>query len=156
MESVYEWAVSVSVCAVVVCIAEMLISDTAMEKTVRLVLGAFLLLGVLLPLGNVVSEGLKDIDCSLEEPVPDSLRTLTEQRKTYVEQSVAALVDKALREQGIQAAKVTVQTDIDEQNCISMITAEVMLHSADAYHSGTVSRCVRDTLGLECRTVIVE
>ena len=158
MEGVYQWAMGVSLCAVVVCIVEMLLSDTALEKTVRFVLGSFLLSAVILPLGGAVRTGVQDIPWEQyqEEALPNSGLRMMKQRQAYVEQSVAALVDKTLLEHGISAAEITVQTDIDEDNCISMITAEVMLPSVEAPHSREVSRWVREELGIECRTVIVE
>ena len=158
MDGFYQWAMGVSVCAVVVCIVEMLLSDTALEKTVRFVLGSFLLSAVLLPLGSAVQTGIQDIrwEQSAEEALPDSTILLTEQRQAYLEQAVAALIDKTLQAHHISAAKIEVHTDIDEDNCISMVTAEVMLHHTEAHRSSSVSRWVQEELGIECRTVIVQ
>ena len=156
MEGISQWAVSVSICAAVVCIVEMLLSDTALEKTVRFVLGAFLLGAVLLPLGGVIQEGIQDIGWTEYTQQPDVTQTLNQQRKSYLEQALAGMIVKGLREQkGISPAKVEVHTDIDEQNCISIITAEVMLTAAEAEQGAAVSRYVKQEWGIECRTVIV-
>ncbi len=157
MEGLYQWAAAVSICAVVVCIVEMLLSDTALEKTVRLVLGLFLLSAVLLPIGNAVKDFGKEMEIpEYSEAVPDSTLSLEKQRKVCLERAAAELIDKKLKEKGIEPAKVEVHTDIDTEGCIECITAEVMLHRQDAHRSAAVSRQVREELGIECRTIIVE
>lgn len=154
MDSMMSWAVSVSVCAVVVCMVEMLISDTALEKTVRFVLGAFMLCAVILPLGGVVSELTAEIDsdalvCRNTLPETISLR-----REELLKGEIEELIRRTLSDSGIEPKEIDVQMDIDGGGCISMITAEIRLDRRDAQQSVRVSQILRSELAIECKTVI--
>ena len=56
MESVMQWAGGICISCGIVCIIEMLISDTVLEKTVRYVLGAFMLCAVIVPVGGFIRD----------------------------------------------------------------------------------------------------
>ena len=153
MEGIDQWAITVTVCAVVVCIAELLISDTALEKTLRLVMGAFMLCAVLIPLGETVSsfspEGLYP-----EQPssfLPEDMASLKE---GYMEDKVAGLIEDTLASRDVTPMKITVLMDKDENNSITGLSAEVSLSKADAKKAPEVTKILKDELGIECRTRI--
>ena len=153
MEGIDQWAITVTVCAVVVCIAELLISDTALEKTLRLVMGAFMLCAVLIPLGETVSsfspEGLYP-----EQPssfLPEDMASLKE---GYMEDKVAGLIEDTLASRDVTPMKITVLMDKDENNSITGLSAEVSLSKADAKKAPEVTKILKDELGIECRTII--
>lgn len=153
MEGIDQWAITVTVCAVVVCIAELLISDTALEKTLRLVMGAFMLCAVLIPLGETVSsfspEGLYP-----EQPssfLPEDMASLKE---GYMEDKVAGLIEDTLASRDVTPMKITVLMDKDENNSITGLSAEVSLSKADAKKAPDITKILKDELGIECRTII--
>ena len=61
MDEFIKWATGICVSSAVVCIVEMFITDMALEKTVRYVLGAFMLCSVIVPLGSVIGDFSADI-----------------------------------------------------------------------------------------------
>lgn len=156
MEGVIQWAVTVSVCAAASCIVEMLLSDTAFEKMVRLVLGIFMLSAIVLPAGKAFSELTRQLPSAERFEVSDIPEVLGKQQETYLTEQLAGLIDSKLRENGITSAKTEVQTDIGSDGSILMITAEVSLHRKDAQKSNVVNSIVQEELQIGCRTIIVE
>lgn len=153
MEGIDNWAIAVTVCAIVVCIAELLISDTALEKTIRLVLGAFMLCAVLIPLGGVINDFSAD-SLSIGKPsevLPQDINSL---REKYLSEQIAALAETTLASHDIKPSKVSAIIDKDENNSITRISAEVSLKDTDAKKAPKVSSILKDELGIECRTII--
>ncbi len=144
-----QWAVSICICSVVVCIVEMLLSDTALEKTVRLVLGAFMLCAVMVPLGSMAVEmGEWEETGELSTDIPESV---AEQRREFLEQELAKLADKTLEEEQITAEAIRIRMDIDKDNCITMITAEVTVAPSQVRYMGKIRELLREKLGMECQ-----
>lgn len=155
METVSQWASGICICCIVVCIVEMLISDTNLEKTVRFVLGAFMLCAVLFPTGELLS-GLNE-NFQTEFPLETQITSeLENQKEEYLKGEIEKLVRQTLSDNGVEVLNVTISMDIDESKSISMITAEAVISRKDAFDSQKASRLVRENLGIECRTVIAE
>ncbi len=154
MDGISMWALGVSCCAVMTCIAEILTADSGFDKIVRFVLGGVLLSVVILPLGDVLSE------VRLELPVMDGpaearmKNDIEEAEKDYLRSQLEELVVATLNENGIKPGEVRVNMDIDDDKRINIITAEVRLDRDDAAKSGDISNLLRERLGIECRTVI--
>ena len=146
MDGFASWAAAVCICAVIVTISEMLISDTALEKNVRLALGAFMLCAVIIPLGGVV-EGIRDgIDIDTEELSQADISGGTELcRLDYIKEQVMRLINGT-----------EVLTDIDEDNCITMIRAEISLSHNDARRATLAVRLIKKELGISCKTLITQ
>ncbi len=154
MDSISLWALGVCCCAVMTGIAELLISDTGMEKIVRFVLGGVMLCAVLLPLKDLVPELIPQkpaFDISAGEAAGLEMEEL---EKDFLAGELKELVVDTLKKSGITPKGVKINMDIDDDRRINIITAEVMLSRTDAKSSGDVSRLLRDSLGMECRTVI--
>ncbi len=157
MDGFASWAAAVCICAVIVTISEMLISDTALEKNVRLALGAFMLCAVIIPLGGVV-EGIRDgIDIDTEELSQADISGGTELcRLDYIKEQLMRLINGKLEENGIYPVKTEVLTDIDEDNCITMIRAEISLSHNDARRATLAVRLIKKELGISCKTLITQ
>ena len=154
MDSAAKWALTVSVCAVISCIVEMLSSNTRLEKNVRMTLGLFMLCAVVIPLGGVVTELSADLeisDISLETNITDNMST---QRLSYLENSIKKLVIKRLDENGIVPINVEVTMDIGSDNSISIITAEITIDKKDAASTSEITSLLKEELGIESKTVI--
>ena len=125
MDGISMWALGVSCCAVMTCIAEILTADSGFDKIVRFVLGGVLLSVVILPLGDVLSE------VRLELPVMDGpaearmKNDIEEAEKDYLRSQLEELVVATLNENGIKPGEVRVNMDIDDDKRINIITAEV-------------------------------
>ena len=153
MDEFAKWATGICISSAVVCIVEMFISDMALEKTVRYVLGGIMLCTVILPLGSVIGEFRADIG-SAEEfsgEIPDKI---AEQRVEYLESEIKGLIENKLAEENIFPVETSVCMDIDESNCISMIRAEIVLEKKDIYSAKRVKE-IAEELGIECRVSVV-
>ncbi len=154
MDSAEKWALTVSVCAVISCIVEMLSSDTRLEKNVRMTLGLFMLCAVVIPLGGVVTELSTDLeisDISYETDITDDMNS---QRISYLERVIKKLVTERLGEKGIVPLNVEVAMDIGSDNSISIITAEITIDKKDAASTSEITALLREELGIESKTVI--
>ncbi len=151
-----KWALGVSICALTSCIVEMLISDTRLEKNVRRVLGMFMLCVVLIPLCGVINDistELPAVEFTLETDLPDKV---SEMRIDYLKRCTADLIEKKLKEHDISPLKVSVNTDIDDDLSINMITAEVTLSGKDSHKAADAALLIKNELGISCKTLIVK
>jgi len=155
MDSVSSWAMTVSICAAVVSIVELLISDTALEKTVRFVLGVFMLTAIVLPAGEVIRDLTEEKPLGQLPEMSEIPFEIETQRENYLRLQLSTLIDRTLQEKNIHAAKIEVGIRTDEDDSISDITAEISLHRTDAQKSSEVSRIIKNELGISCRTLIV-
>lgn len=147
-----KWAVALSISAVICCVVELMVTNTRMERTIRWVLGMFMLCVLVMPLQNAVG----DITRILPE-IPDSPRfaeDINVQREELLRRELVTLVSKTLAESGITPAQVTVNMDIDSRSCISLITAEVTLHKKDRYRANRVKQILKDKLSIKTVTAI--
>ena len=154
MDGISTWALGVSCCAVMVGIAELIITDTGMEKTVRLVLGGVMLCAVLLPLGDVMNEVRLELPVVSSETKAQLDAGLENAEIDYLKDGIGELVRNVLRENGINAGEVNINMDIGADKCINIITAEIILPRESAGRAGEVSSLLRERLGIGCRTVI--
>ncbi len=151
------WALGVSACAIAVCLVELLISDTALEKTVRTTLGVVMLCAVLLPLGGLLPELSSLVSLPEQAPKDSGLpETLSQQREDMLNRELSELMADTLKKEGITPVKIQVQTKVDENNCLSVTKAEVTLSGGDARRSAEISRLIKKELGIDCRTLIVD
>lgn len=153
MEEINNWAIAVTGCAVAVCIAELLISDTALEKTIRLVLGAFMLCAVLIPLGGAVNDFSPD-NLSIGQPPSELPEELDSLRESYLKEQIASLIEKTLSSHDIKPSKISVTIDKDGNNAVTDISAEISLSGADSKKAPKAAGIIKDELGIECRTII--
>ena len=143
------------ICAVIVTIVEMLISDTALEKNVRLALGAFMLCAVIVPLGGVVTDLKDGIGVETGEPYQAELTDDIElNRLGYIKGQIARLIEEKLGEKDIRPVKTEVFTDIDGDSSINIIRAELTLSHSDARRASYASRLIKEELGIDCKTII--
>ena len=70
MDELMKWATGICISSAVVCIVELFITDMALEKTVRYVLGALMLCSVIIPLGNVIGD-FRSVCAFNQKPVDD-------------------------------------------------------------------------------------
>ena len=154
MDSVTQWAGGICISCVIVCIVEMLISDTALEKTVRYVLGAFMLCAVIVPVGGFLREisfELGDIG-EISDDIPEDIEN---QRIEYLKSEIKKLILKKIEDENIFPKEVRIDMDIDEDNCISIITADILLEKDDIHKSQKVRNILND-LGIGCNISVLE
>lgn len=154
MSGLSGWAAAISICAVICTIVELMVSDSKLEKTVRFVLGAFMLCAILMPIGDMVAE-ISDIDFS-QTMTESTDEKFNEQKKKLMENQISSLVSNTLAEKNIYPQKTEVSMDIDESSGISMVSVTVILKKEDAEKANTVTDTIKTQLGLECNTVFAD
>ncbi len=153
MEGVYSWATAVTVCSVIACIVEILTGNSSLEKTVRFVLGLFMLCVIIAPLINIVTQiGSMDIAPEYEYEEDDYQIKETEIKilKTRIQQ----LVEKTLAENDIKPVVTLITINIDEKQSIESIQAAITLQSEDAEMVSAAEELIRNKLGIECSVSI--
>ena len=153
MDELMKWATGICISSAVVCIVELFITDMALEKTVRYVLGALMLCSVIVPLGSIIGDFQADFG-NVVEYSGELPQEISEQRIEYLESEIKKLIENKLGEENIFPVNTEVNMDIDESNCISMIRAEIVLEKKDIYSAKRVKE-IAEELGIECRVSVV-
>lgn len=153
MDELMKWATGICISSAVVCIVELFITDMALEKTVRYVLGALMLCSVIVPLGSIIGDFRADFG-NVVEYSGELPQEISEQRIEYLESEIKKLIENKLGEENIFPVNTEVNMDIDESNCISMIRAEIVLEKKDIYSAKRVKE-IAEELGIECRVSVV-
>ena len=154
MDNVMQWAGGICISCGIVCIIEMLISDTVLEKTVRYVLGAFMLCAVIVPVGGFIRDISFDFGDfgEISDEIPEDIEN---ERIEYLKSEIKKLIVRNLEDENIFPKEICVNMDIDEDNCISIITADILLENGDVHRVQRV-RNVLDNLGIGCNISVLE
>ncbi len=152
MNTLSSWAIGVSVCAVLSCLVELTVINTRLEKVIRFVVGAFMICAMILPLGGIKNDLLQlEFNSVLNTELPENLSA---QQKELLQSEIAKLVRKTLKDGGITPSKTEIDMDINDENCISMITAKVELERADLYKARQVKEMIAQKLSIDCQTTV--
>ncbi len=151
MNGISSWATAISICAIICTIVEMLISDSKLEKTVRFVLGAFMICAIIMPITDMTDE-ISEVDFNITMS-DDSKEKFDIQKIELFKKQISSLVTSILSEENIYPQKIDVNMDIDENNSISIISVTVVLKKQDVEKANRVSYVIKTQLGLECNTV---
>ncbi len=153
MENVYSWAATVTVCSVIACIVEILTSNSSLEKTVRFVLGVFMLCVITVPIMDTVTQ-IEDIDISTEYEYDENSNEMKEAQIKILKSRIKELVEKTLGENDIKPLVTLITIDIDDNSNIKSINASVTLQDADAQAAVNAEKLIRTELGIECNVSI--
>lgn len=154
MNNLSSWAISISICIIICAIVEMLVSDSKLEKTVRFVLGAFMLCAVIFPIGNIFS-GISDINFD-EQLTTDVEEKFNTQQTEMLKAEIVSLVNSTLAKKDIYSQKTEVNMDIDESSNISIITVTVLLEKKYIESKNNITDIIKSELGLDCVVVFDE
>lgn len=148
MDAVYSWAAAVTICSVIACIVEMLTSNSSMEKTVRFVLGLFMLCVIIAPLTSVVQGiGGIDFDMKYEYECNDDMQ---ETQIKLLQNEIGQLVEKTLAQSGIKPLVTEIKMDIDDSGNIDSVKADITIQQADAEKAAKAEEIILTELGIEC------
>ncbi len=151
MSSVASWAVVICIAAVICGVLELLSPSTKMNGILRFVFGGFMLCAIIIPLSDI------DLDFSaipeVGEMVSSAESSIASDEKSidYVKSSIANLVEGTLKKIPVTAEEISIDMDIDEDNCINMITVRLKISAEDMHLTDKVKQTIQEELGLECR-----
>ena len=123
----------------------------SLEKTVKFVLGVFMIGVMILPLNNIVSD-IAGIDIAVPENA-EEFREISEQRETMLKKELSLLVNKTLKNKGIEPLKTKIDMDIDDESGISIIKAEITLKKADSYKVQKVKNILKNDLSIDAKVI---
>lgn len=148
MTAISSWAVVICIAAVICGVLELLAPSSKMNGILRFVFGGFMLCAIIVPLSEI------DLDLSTVPQVEDVTSSMTdsanEQSVDYLKKSITELVEKNLSEIPVEAEEISIDMDIDEDNCINMITVRLKISAKDLYLSQKIENKISGELGLEC------
>lgn len=148
MTAISSWAIVICIAAVICGVLELLSPSSRMNGILRFVFGGFMLCAIIIPLSEL------DFDLSTIPPIEDigssTAEAANEQSVEYLEKSIAELVEKKLAEIPAEAEEISVDMDIDADNCINMITVRLKISAKDLHLSNKIESKINDELGLKC------
>lgn len=148
MTAVSSWAIVICIAAVICGVLELLSPSSKMNGILRFVFGGFMLCAIIVPLSEL------DLDLSTIPPIEDisssTIESTNEQSVEYVKNSIVELVKSKLAEIPAEAEEISIDMDIDEDNCINMITVRLKIPTKDLQLSEKIKSKIADELGLEC------
>ena len=148
-EGINSWTISVILCCGIICLTELVCANTKTEKTVHLVLGAFLLCAAIIPVIKSVS-----ISGNISFPQPgqpdiDDMRMQSVQSE-LLQKKLSALVESTLEEKGVKPERTDISLKIDDSGYIASISVHVVLSRRDAEKCLTAQNYIQEKLGLDC------
>ncbi len=147
MEGINNWALTVTVCAVIVSIAGLLPRSKGTEKTVRAVLGAFMLCAVILPLGSGYIQGIDPLSGISTESFEQN-NNMDEIAVDMIKKQIAKLIYGKLEEKGIIPSEIRVSVSVDDSGGIKAVSALIYLDSREYPKGADVCRRLENDLGI--------
>lgn len=148
MTAISSWAIVICIAAVICGVLELLTPSSRMNGILRFVFGGFMLCAVIVPLSEL------DLDFSAVPPIEDisssAVEATNEQSVEYVKKSIAELVKNKLAEISVEAEEISIDMDIDEDNCINMIKVRLKISTKNLELLEKARSKLTDELGLEC------
>ena len=109
--------------------------------------------------GNIVHRNvvfhqeLDDADSRRIAENAEEFREISEQRETMLKKELSLLVNKTLKNKGIEPLKTKIDMDIDDESGISIIKAEITLKKADSYKVQKVKNILKNDLSIDAKVI---
>lgn len=146
MENINSWAISVSICSVIVCIAETMYPDARYDKVKRFVMGSLILCAIIQPLKDGISI---NSDLSLEpDKVPQAdMDEMKQLRYDYMEKMIIQAVSSKLEENGISVQSVFAEVVYSEDDAVQNVKLTVNVPVSEKTSGSKIRRAVSDVIG---------
>ncbi len=148
MENITLTAVSAVFLSAAACIIDMLTSGTGMEKTVRYILGLIVICTLVMPVITNVSGIKYEFDDNDFEYVPE--KEFEDMQKNEIQKRIELLIDEKLRSEGIYTNNISVETEVNDENEITSIRADVRLSERKEETLLKAKNIINEDLGIEC------
>ena len=154
MSNVQQWAWSLCLVILICTVVQYIIPTGGMERSVRLVLGGFVVLGIITPITNLVQPDNWDFSWAAETAVTEDY--IDQSNKVLLEQAkanVTVLVARELQAREVDYKNIEITMDTNADNCIVIDKAVVTIGVQDAADV----EWIRETIGsaLEIQTEVV-
>lgn len=150
MNAVREWTAGICVAALAAAVLQGMVPNGAMERMFRLVMGAFMVCVLILPLQKLVPKlsAIGQGGTSAQEQTRLE-GAVTQQYQDAAQQSIRNLVFSELGRMNIKCEKVVASMDIKEDNSIVINRVKVVLAAEEASKCQKVAAELEKTLGLK-------
>lgn len=155
MSSVQQWASGLCLLVLAATVVQYLLPHGTMVRSMRLVLGAFLLLGILSPLTTLVRSDDWQIDWSVSSFEEGAL--IDSANKALIEESrkkITELVAIQAQRENVRCEWIDVSMDITEDNCIAITGVTLTIGEADGARAETLRQSIESALGIKTEVVI--
>lgn len=150
MGAVREWSAAICLVALAAALLQGLAPNGSMERMVKLVLGAFVLCAMAMPLKNLGVQIAWNFP--IEEHTQENTQlqsTVETQMETAARSSIENLVAAELSKMDVKSEKVVVRMDTNADNSIGINRVEVTLAEGYGGDCARAQARLRETLGLE-------
>lgn len=146
MTAVKQWSTMICFVAIALSIMDMLIPSEKMEKIIKLVLGCFLLLAIIMPLKKLSTlkinlNSRKSIDYSSFK------ESIKNQSMDAIKGRVERIIREKLAQENIVLKKSEIFMDTNKDNCISINKIQVYILSKDK--TALTKKILEDSLGIQ-------
>ena len=155
MSNVQQWAWSLCLVILICTVVQYILPAGAMERSVRLVLGGFVVLSIIMPITNLVQSANWDFSWAAEtavteEYIAQSNAVLLEQAKA----NVTVLVAQELQRKEIDYKNIAITMDTNADNCIVIDKAVVTIGVQDGADAEWIRETIGSALGIQTEVVI--
>lgn len=154
MNAVREWTTVICLAALAGTLLQNLTPNGNMERTARLVIGAFLLCAFLYPMTRLVPQLTLELQSEPAQPDTTLQSTVENQSMRAVESSVKNLVAAELQRLGLFCENVSVVMDTDGEGRIGISKVVVRLTKDSAGGRSKADARLREITGLEMEVTV--
>lgn len=157
MTELQQWAMVICGAVLVSALLQYLIPDGSMEKMGKMIVSAFILCSLLVPIGKVLPALMSDFQISFsqnQQGSPEYLDTVDQQIYQEVNNGIRTLVIGKLAEKEIACKNVTVFMDTNEDDSISINKVKVVLPSGETGRCEEAAGYLEQILGLPTEVTI--
>lgn len=150
MGFIREWATIVSICAFIACFIDMLCPGRKMDKTIKTVLGIFMICAIFVPVYNTFCSLSTDLSSVQNIEIDRSVNeNIKEDFISNASVQIENLSAEILKENGISFKKIDVFMDIDEQMSISIIRISVEIEKNMTSQKDNIKKLLEDNLDIQ-------
>ena len=147
MDALRQWDVSLIICGIGATVISLLSPRGTMEKTLRAVIGIFIVTTVCAPLANLkkAEDILPAFSFEGEAYYSDSLE---EQMLAACKNTVGEVVENVAEEMGIAEYDVNTNIQIDEEYCIIIQDIHIVVYGCDSAVAADFEAVLQNKLGV--------
>lgn len=129
MKIITSWSTLICLSSAACAVIELIMPPGNMAKTLRMILGLFMLVSFVFPFSNGISKfntafKTKKIN---DKPIRDFVNGINKQIESLAENNLKAVIEQILSEMGVENEKTEIFMDTGQDNCISISRCKVYI-----------------------------
>jgi hypothetical protein len=139
----------------IITLLQLVLPNGRMQRSMRLVMGAFAVLTILSPLTKLsVSDGWTSLFSTVDLDTDSYIDQTNEAILQQSQASIEALTAQTLQQINVEPEKIAVVMDTTEDNCIAIEKVVVQISLLDAERSTEIAEAITKELGIQGEVVI--